>query len=62
MAGNAILAGSVHCSHQEVTVQGIVSWLLLVGAFGLVTALAVLLSLRLLRATRGTGAAQVPDA
>jgi hypothetical protein len=42
--------------------QGIVSWLLLVGAFGLVTALAVLLSLHLLRATRGAGSAESSDA
>jgi hypothetical protein len=38
---------------QEVTMQGLASGLLLVGVFAAVTALAVLLGLRLLRATRG---------
>jgi hypothetical protein len=62
MADIVTLARFVHCCGREVTMQGIVSWLLLVGAFGLVTALAAALSLRLLRATRGAGSAGSSDA
>jgi hypothetical protein len=61
MADIAFLARSVHCWDREVTMQGLASGLLLVAVFAAVAALAVLLGLRLLRATRGA-AGEPPDA
>ena len=42
--------------------QGIVSGLLLVGAFGVVAAAAAVFALRLLRTTRATAPGELPDA